>query len=269
MAADDKKEKIDFKSSKKIEEAMQKISDNPDRAAELAIEKTVKKSVAASQEEKMNDTIKELEQAFFTLKFYPVAASEEAKEDAIQKIKDIHTKEDETIKQLILYMVHEALAQSSELKTMYNFDYFRRKFPNAEPAQIRVNVYRAMFNYNFSLEGMLELIKLLGQLDSNDAAKLLTYHFSFLSSIEVEGTHMLKNAIIDALGESQRDYALRSLLQYARYTDNERLLQRIASSLAKWDQKIENLKITRIEKEKLRKVLEEVLTLEFGDSHYG
>ena len=113
MAVDDKKEKTDFKGSKKLEEVMQKISDNPDKIAEASVQKTAKKSapsVASSQEEKMNDAIKELEQAFFTLKFYPVAASEEAKDEAIGKIKSIYAREDETIKQLILYMVHEALA---------------------------------------------------------------------------------------------------------------------------------------------------------------
>ena len=144
----------------------------------------------------MDKTLKELEQAFFTLKFYPVAVKENGKDEAIEKIKNMYKKENDTVRQLVLYMVHEALAQSSELKTMYNFDFYRRKFPNIDPSQVRVNVYRSMFNYNFALEGMIELVKMLASLPGDDAAKLLSYHFSFLSAIEVEGSHMLRNAII-------------------------------------------------------------------------
>ncbi len=225
--------------------------------------------ITGEKDEQVNKTIKELEQAFFALKFYPVAATEESKNEALHRIRDSYKKEGETIKQLILYMIHEALAQSAELKTMYNFDFYRRKFPNADPGQVRLNVYRSMFNYNFSLEGMIELARLLAQLPGDDAAKVLSYHFSFLCAIEVEGAHILRNVIIEALGDSESEYALRCLLQYAKYTDNERLLQRIASSLVKWDQKIESLKISKKDKSKLKDSLQQVLTLEFGDSHYG
>ena len=223
----------------------------------------------AEKADPMSEMIKQIEQAFFTIKFYPVAAKENAKEEALEKIKDIYMKENETVRQLVLYMIHEALSQSAELKTMYNFEFYRRKFPNAEPAQVRMNVYRSMFNYNFSLEGMIELVKLLARLPGDDGSKVLSYHFSFLSAIEVEGSHMLRNAIIDALGDSESEYAIKCLMQYAKYTDNERLLQRIATSLVKWSNKIENLKIGRKEKDKLKTDLHQVHTLEFGDSHYG
>ena len=215
-----------------------------------------------------NKKIKELEQAFFALKFYPIAVKEAGKEEAIEKILNLYTKEDDTFRQLVLYMIHEALAQSAELKTMYNFDFYKRKFPNADPTQLRMNVYRSIFNYNFSLEGLFELIKLLAKLPGDDAAKVLSYHFSFLLVIEVEGIHMMRNAIIEALGISESEYALRCLLQYAKYTDNERLLQRIANSLVRWTQKIDALKLPAKEKTRLKLELDQVLTLEFGDSHY-
>ena len=238
------------------------------KAQEKPQEKPPEKQTT-KKEDPMAKTIKELEQAFFTFKFYPVAVKEDGKDEAIRKIKNLYRKEDETVKQLVLYMIHEALSQSAELRTMYNFDFYRRKFPNAEPAQVRINVYRSMFNYNFSLEGLIEIIRLLAQLPGDDAAKVLSYHFSFLSVVEVEGAHMLRNAIIESLGDSESEYALRCLLQYAKYTDNERLLQRIVTSLAKWGQKIDSLKISRKEKDKLKDSLQQVLTLEFGDSHYG
>lgn len=219
--------------------------------------------------EKFAQKAKELEQAIFSIKFYPVAVKADAKDAAKEVLKENYRKEDETTRQLVLYMLHEALSQSGEMKTMFNFENFKRKFPNADPAQLRINVYRSMFNYNFSLEGLMELIKLLGELGDDDASKVLTYHFSFLSSIEVESAHMLRNAIIEALGNSQSAYALNCLIEYAKYTDNERLFQRIAAELMKWDARFEELKLPKKDKDRLRVELDKIFTLELGGTHYG
>lgn len=221
------------------------------------------------KDEKMAAAIKELEQAFFTIKFYPVAAKEDSKNEAIRKIESMYSKEDDTIKQLILYMAHEHISQAGEFRTMHNFEHFKRKMPAADPGQLRINVYRAMFNYNFSLEGIIEFINLLGRLEGDDAAKLITYHYTFFSSMESESMRMLKNASIHALGESNSKYALRSLLSYARLTDDEMLLGRIAVSLSKWNEKIDSLKLSKKEKEELKGELEHMMTLEHGSSHYG
>lgn len=225
------------------------------------------------EEKKVNERfaqiVKDVEQAIFSIKFYPVAVKADAKEAAKKKIREIYKNENETAKQLILYMIHEALSQSGELKTMNNFEMFKKKFPTAEPAQLRIYVYRAMFNYNFSLEGLIELVKLLGELGDDDSAKVLTYHFSFLSSTEVEGAHILRNAVVNALGMSGSTYALNSLLEYAKYSDNEKLLQRIAGALMEWSKRIEKLSLPKKEKEKLQEELNKVFTSELGGSHYG
>jgi len=220
-------------------------------------------------DERVSAIIKDLEQAFFTIKFYPVAAKDEAKNQAIQKIRSVYSKEDDTIRQLVLYMIHEAISQAAEMRNMHNFEHFKRKMPAADPAQLRINVYRAMFNYNFSIEGLMEFISLLSTLGGDDATKLLTYHFTFFSSIEGESVHMLKNAVIDALGESNSPYALNCLLTYAKFTDNDALLGRIAAALAKWGDKIEDLKLVKKEKDRLREELHHILMLESGTSHYG
>ncbi|HIH23370.1 TPA: hypothetical protein HA238_06595 [Candidatus Micrarchaeota archaeon] len=221
------------------------------------------------KDERMAALIKEIEQAFFAFRFYPVATKEDSRIQAENRIIDAYAKEDDTVKQMILYMIHENLSQAADMKTMHNFEHFKRKLPTADPSQIRINVYRAMFNYNFSLEGLIALVRLLGRLEGDDAAKLLTYHFTFFSSIEAESMHMLKNAVIDTLGESTSPYALKSLLEYATCTEREQTLQRIASALAKWDQKIDGLKLSKKEKDGLTDRLRQILTLEFGDSHYG
>ncbi len=234
---------------------------------------TVQPPVKTPEQQKKDEiyaaNVKELEQAFFALKFYPVAVKEQAKEEAREKIKKHFREDEETVRQLVLYMIHEHLSQAGELKTMYNFEFFKARMPNTDPGQLRMNVYKAMFHHNFSIEGLIELIKLLGELDGDDAAKLLTYHFSYYSCIEVEAMHMLRNAAVEALGESKSEYALQCLLRYAHYTDNERMLNRYAAALTNWDKKLDVLKLAQKDKDRLKAKLHEVMTLEFGDSHYG
>src|SRR3989338_1888845 len=103
------------------------------------------------KDERMAALIKEIEQAFFAFRFYPVATKEDSRIQAENRIIDTYAKEDDTVKQMILYMIHENLSQAADMKTMHNFEHFKRKLPTADPSQIRINVYRAMFNYNFSL----------------------------------------------------------------------------------------------------------------------
>lgn len=247
-----------------------KKNDNESKTDARNAEKTPEKDPEQQKkDEKYTETVKELEQAFFALKFYPVAVKEESKNEAKEKIKNHYMKSDDTVRQLVLYMIHEHLSQAGEMKNMYNFDFFKNRMQNADAGQIRMNVYRAMFNYNFSIEGLIELLKLLGEFGGDDAAKLITYHFSFYSCIEVESMHMLRNAAIDALGESNSEYALHCLLRYAQYSDNDRMLARFAGALANWDKKIDGLKIPEKQREKLKTKLHEVMTMEFGDSHYG
>jgi hypothetical protein len=214
--------------------------------------------------------MKEIEGALYAIKFYPVAVDEKSKDEAIDKLTKAYNKGNETIRQLIIYMIHEALSASAELKLMHNFELTKAKNPALDPTQVRMGVYRSMFNYNTSLEGLMEMIRLLGTLKgSDDAAKLLTYHFSHLSSSENEANHMLRAAILEALGESDSQYALRALLEYARYCDSERTFQRIVGALVDWDEKIDGLKIPEKERKKLRDNMQELMTKDRGGSHYG
>lgn len=227
-----------------------------------------------TEEEKKNDErmgviMKELDKAFFTIKFYPVASKEEAKNEAIAKIETYYKNEDEAIKQIILFMIHESIAQASDMRTMHDIEHFKRKMPAADPGQLRINVYRSMFNYNNSLEGIVEFISLLSRLNGDDAAKLLTYHFTFFCSIESESMKMLKNAVIDALGKSSSRYALYALLSYAKITDNDSTLGRIASALTEWDSKLDGLKISKKEKDRIIAETQYIMNLERGESHYG
>jgi len=213
--------------------------------------------------------LKEVEKALFAIRFYPVAVNEKTKNEAIARLIKIHKKGDETMKQLVLYMVHEALAKSAEFRVMHTQEQLKVKHPTQDSTQLKMGVYRAIFNYNTSIEGACELARLLGKLNSDDAAKLLTYHYTRLCTVENECNHMLRAAVISALGKSESRYALNALLEYAKYGDSERSISRILAALVEWEEKIDNLKINAKEKEELRAKLQETITKESGATHYG
>ncbi len=219
--------------------------------------------------EEMSQAVKDIESAMFSVKFYPVAVDEQKKDDAVKKLKQIYKKGDANTKQLLLYMIHEAMSMSGELKFMKNFEHFRARAPNRDPVQIRMNVYRSMYNYNTALEGIVEFIRMLGDFGGDDAAKVLGYHYSHLCTMENEASHVLRNAIIDALGDSSSTYALKLLLDYARYTDNERVQSRVIGALSKWNERMESVKINAKQKERLMEELKDRLSKEPRGSHYG
>jgi hypothetical protein len=221
------------------------------------------------EQAEINQRLKEIETSMFALRFYPVAVNEDAKNEAVAKLDKIYKESNETVKQMLLYMVHELLSTSMDLKIIHTLEYFKMKHPAMDPSQQRMNVYRSIFNYNTSLEGLTEVIRFLGKLNGDDAAKLLSYHYSHLCSVENEASHVLRAAILDALGASESRYALLTLLEYARYTDNERVFNRIVNALVTWEDKVAGLKIPEKEKTQIRDKLKEIITSEFGGSHYG
>ena len=232
--------------------------------------KTKKSKRKKKEKETMAAVVKQIEKALFSIKFYPVAVNMDAKDEAIKKLINTYNSGSETVKQLLLYMIHENLAESANLRVMHTYEYSKMKNPALDPAQLRMSVYRAIFNHNTSMEGIVELIRLLGMLEGNDdAAKLLTYHFSYLSTHENESTHMLRAAILEALGNSDSRYALDALLEYAKYTDSDRTFQRIVGALVQWEDKLDEVVLEPREREKFRAKIMEVTTRELSGRHYG
>jgi hypothetical protein len=217
----------------------------------------------------MESLVKEVEKNIFSIKFYPVAVKKEDKDEAVANIKRTYREGNETARQLLLYMIHENISEFMEFKIAHTFEYMKARNPQAEASQLRMNVYKKMFNYNTSLEGIVELLELLTEFEGDDSAKLLTYHYSRFCTMESEANIVLRNSVIEALGKSASPYALTALLKYAKNTDNERTLQRIVSALSQWDEKIDKVKMPAAEKKKLRKKLKDVLTKELRVSHYG
>ncbi len=242
------------------------------KAGSKAEEKTAEteKKITAENDPEMKKKIKEIENALFKIKFFPVAVKSRDKREAVENMKILYKEGDENIRQLILYMIHETLAESSKIKIMKSYEYFNAKHPESESPKLRMQVYRSIFNYHTSLEGLMEVIQLLGRLGPGDnPAKVLTHHYTFLTAMENEAGHSLKNAIIDALGESDAPYAMISLVDYSRYTDNDKLFRRIVASLQRWDEKMDMLDLDREKKKELRVMLREVITKGMGGRHYG
>ncbi len=229
----------------------------------------VQEKPLSPEEEERRKKLKEVDEAAMKFNMYPVAANEQAKNDAISAIKRIYAGGDPKVKQVILYVLHETLSQFSEYRAPKNLEYFRKRFQQAEPAQHRMHVYRAMFNYSTSLEGLMEIVDLLAGLGDDDSAKVLTHHFSFLcASDNSEGARMLRGAVVDALGKTKSVYALRALLSYVKNTENEHLGGRIISSIIEWKEKINGLKLEHREKEELLKRINEVVMVEHEEGHY-
>lgn len=212
-----------------------------------------------------SNKIKEIDGAFLAIKFYPVAVKLTSKEEAYKKLEKLYKKESEPLKQMILYLAHEYISSVSELRAVHNFDYFKLKNPTLDQTQLKMSVYRAMFNSNSSIEGIIEMISFLGSLNTDDAAKVLTHNFSHFCSSESETTHILRSAILDSLGKSNSIHALSSLLLYARYGDSERTFQRVVNALFIWSEKLDKLNVPK----NLRTQIDEFLTKELEGKHYG
>ncbi len=221
-------------------------------------------------DESVNSVVKELEKNIFSLKFYPVAVDEETKDDAVEEIRKRYAKGNETVRQLILYMLHESICEFFEFRIVHNFEYMKNKNPNLEPGRMRMEIYKKMFNYNTSIEGIMEIISVVGSLGGgDDSAKLLTYHYARFCAWESEASMLLRNSIIDVLGETESLYALNALLEYAKNTDNERTYNRLVKALDVWNEKIPKIKMSDSKRKKYLQKLKNILAREFGGRHYG
>ncbi len=152
-------------------------------------------------------------------------------------------------------MIHEKLSQANELKIIHNFQTTKKKYPNLDANQARIQVYRTIFNNNYSIEGMVKMLEFLGELGDNPATKMITYHLSFYMSIENPAMHMLRHAALGALSESNSEYALETLLSYANYLDRR---EEVIPPLKEWKEKLDKSKIPAKRKKRYKEDLAEL-----------
>ncbi|MBD3397597.1 hypothetical protein GF412_00485 [Candidatus Micrarchaeota archaeon] len=233
------------KSSEKRKRRMEKVVENVVSADKKLVE--WRKSLMEPAERGMIE--------FF---LYPVAKNRGEKEAAKKVIVESYIRGDEVVKQFILFLAHEQLSRAAGVKTMHNFSHYRKMMGKESKAgEVRKAVYRTVFNYTTSLEGLSELLLFLGELGDDAAAKLITYHLSYYTSLETPALQMLRNSAIESLSECSSPYALEALLNYAKYSEKG---ERALYALKKWDEKLGETEISEEEKRKYRMEIAEMFT---------
>lgn len=242
-----------------------KAGNEPEKAK--VVENVEKPLTLKEQEAKRK--FAEVDEAMRTFNAYPIAVGKEAKDGAVAALKRLYKGGDAKLKQVILYIIHESISRFAEYRAPKNFDYFKKKFPQAEPMQLRMRVYQGMFNYSNSLEGLLDLVNLLADFGDDDSAKVLTHEFSFLCAFDgSEGTRILRNAVADALGNTKSIYALRALLAYAKNADSEQLGSRLIGSIVEWKDRLKESRISQKEKDELMEEINDFVQVEREGGQY-
>ncbi|MBN2121744.1 hypothetical protein JW721_01640 [Candidatus Micrarchaeota archaeon] len=197
------------------------------------------------------------ERAMIEFFHYPVAKNRGEKQAAKRVIVESYLKGDEVVKQFILFLIHEQLSRAAGLRAMHNFAHFRKAMPKeAEAGEVRKAVYRTMFNYTTSLEGLTELIEFLGELGDEGAAKLLSYHLSYYSSMDNPAHGILRSAVADALGECSCAYALDVLISQAKYGERP---GRAIYALSLWEKKLPKSKLSEKEKKEYSREIAKIM----------
>ena len=231
--------------------------------------KTKSRKGADHKGAKTGSLVREIERSLRSIKLYPVAVGLEAKNSALDGVAKAYSRGGDSVRQHTLFLINETVSQVSELKSLKAYEHFRLKSPKLSPGAIRMGVYREMFDYNTSVEGVAELILLLGRLEGDEPAKLLTHFFSVFCSMESETNRMLRNAAIEALGDSESKYALDALLEYARLSDSDRLFGRLVASLALWAGRIDKLDMKEPDKQEIKEELKDLMAKEEKPTQYG
>jgi hypothetical protein len=213
--------------------------------------------------------LKEIEKAMRSVKLYPVAVNAAAKDAAVEALRKAYSKGGDSVRQHVLFLINEMVAQASDLRVMKTYEHFRQKSPKQAPGSLRMSVYREMFDYTSSVEGLAELVLLLGELEGDEPAKLLSHFFSSLCASDSELNRMLRNASIEALGSSDSPYALKALMDYARLTDSDKLFGRMVGALSEWAGKIDTLELPAADKGEMKEDLKDLMAKEEKPTQYG
>ena len=222
------------------------------------MKKVVEKVVHADKKliEWRKSLMEPAERAMIEFFLYPVAKNRMEKEAAKKIMVESYVRGDEVVKQFILFLAHEQLSRAAGIKVMHNFSHYRKMLPKeAKAGDVRKAVYRTVFNYTTSIEGLAELIGFLGELGDAAASKLLSYHLSYYSSMDSPALQVLRNATLDALMHCESVYALEALLSYAKYGEHN---ERARYALKEWGNKLDNAGLPKEEKNFYAKQIAEV-----------
>lgn len=247
---------------------MEKNKDEPQRDEKTAQVEGKTQISVDSRKSEIEEVIGKIANNLQTILLYPVAASKEAKEEAKKNILKIYTREDDVIKHLIIYMINDRISKVEDAKYVHSYEFYRKRLGDADQARVKKEVYRGMFHSNSSFDGQIELIRLLAELDGEEPIKLLNCYFTYFCSHETELARMLRNAIVEALGECTSSYGLRSLISIAKYCENENITSKAFQALSSFHERIDELKFKKEDKEEIKKELRELFGELKREKHY-
>ncbi len=184
------------------------------------------------KKDKNVELFKEIDKKIALINSYPVLHNEEEKEKAKKWLIRVYKKGSENIKQSILYVIYNLIMKAGEYRISKEINYFNKI--NKERA--RLNVYKAMFDYCESIEGVADLLKLLSKFEDNASLKVISKVLTFsLANSPNDASLILRNACLDILGEHKNYYALRILLNIIKYSENDKLTTKCYIQIKKWE----------------------------------
>ena len=214
-------------------------------------------------DQKTMEKIKEIDRLIVTIYNYPVFTDYRKKEEAKEAIIEIYKKGDQSIKNTILFILHEKLCAAKEYRDFHNFEGMRARYKDEDANKVRQRIFRNIFDYAGSLDGIFETFELLGKFDDVFSIKLLSYHLSRYMLVNSFETQILSEKVLTILGGSNNTYALRILLSIAPFAyEREKLLPIMIDALSLWAEKIDKIKIDRKEKKELKKEIKKYIEME-------
>ena len=209
------------------------------------------------------ERIKEIDKLIITIYNYPVFTGYEKKEGAKRALVRMYKKEDQAIKNTILFILHEKLCMVKEYRDFHNFEGMKMRYKEEDANKVRQGIFRRIFDYSGSLDGMFETFDLLGKFDDVFSIKLVSYHLSRYMLVNSFETQLLTEKAISILGESSNTYAVRILLSLAPFFyGKEKIMPVMADALLLWAEKINKIKMNEKERDRLKKEIKKYVEME-------
>ncbi|MEM2948286.1 MAG: hypothetical protein QXY05_04090 [Candidatus Anstonellales archaeon] len=212
---------------------------------------------------KTMEKVKQIDNLIMTIYNYPVFTDYEKKEEAKKALIKMYKKEDQVIKNTILFILHEKLCSAKEYRDFHNFEGMKMRYKEEDANKVRQGIFRRVFDYAGSLEGIFETFDILGKFDDVFSIKLVSYHLSRYMLVNSFETQVLSEKAISVLGESNNTYALRVLLSLAPFFyGKEKVVPIMIDALSTWAEKLDRLKMSEKEKNELKKEIKKYIEME-------
>jgi len=206
-----------------------------------------------SPDPKTMEKIREIDRLIMTIYNYPVFTDYRKKEEAKKALINLYKKEDQVIKNTILFILHEKLCAAKEYRDFHNFEGMRMRYKDEDANKVRQRIFRSVFDYAGSLDGIFETFEILKNFDDVFSIKLMNYHLSRYMLVNSFETQLLSEKVLNVLGESNNPYALRVLLSIAPFAyEREKMVPVIVNALSIWAEKIDKIKMNKKEKKELK-----------------